>query len=214
VRPRQATSSAANPVALQPAKKVEAAGKAIHSPEPMRGEAAAGAVPERIAGSQHRTRRPRQSSTGSTENGTGTASARVDLASRSGAAAEYISALPAHLDLIATNRKAILAMPMIASQGAGEESDMMRVLLLGGTTEASQIAGACRGWHFRSLLLAGRTATPVTQPLPTRVGGFGGVEGLPNISARKNYHVIDATHPFASQISRNAWRPARRLPRR
>ena len=52
---------------------------------------------------------------------------------------------------------------------------------------------------------AGRTTTPVAQPLPTRTGGFGGVEGL-MLWLRDNAitHVIDATHPFAAGISRNA----------
>lgn len=52
---------------------------------------------------------------------------------------------------------------------------------------------------------AGRTAAPVAQPLPCRVGGFGGAEGLAAyLSAESITHVIDATHPFAAQISRNA----------
>jgi len=52
---------------------------------------------------------------------------------------------------------------------------------------------------------AGRTAAPVTQPLPTRIGRFGGVEGLAEyIRAHAISHVIDATHPFAVQMSRNA----------
>ncbi|PTM80079.1 precorrin-6A reductase [Cereibacter johrii] len=52
---------------------------------------------------------------------------------------------------------------------------------------------------------AGRTAAPVAQPLPLRVGGFGGVEGLAAyIRVQAITHVIDATHPFAAQMSRNA----------
>jgi len=52
---------------------------------------------------------------------------------------------------------------------------------------------------------AGRTAAPVAQPLPTRVGGFGGAAGLADyIRANRITHVVDATHPFAAQISRNA----------
>lgn len=52
---------------------------------------------------------------------------------------------------------------------------------------------------------AGRTESPVAQPLPTRVGGFGGVEGLVDyLRAEGITHVIDATHPFAAQMSRNA----------
>ena len=52
---------------------------------------------------------------------------------------------------------------------------------------------------------AGRTAAPVAQPLPIRVGGFGGVEGLTAFLRREAIsHVIDATHPFAAQMSANA----------
>lgn len=42
-------------------------------------------------------------------------------------------------------------------------------------------------------------------PLPTRVGGFGGVDGLKTyLQAEAITHVIDATHPFAAQMSGNA----------
>ena len=52
---------------------------------------------------------------------------------------------------------------------------------------------------------AGRTESPVAQPLPTRVGGFGGVEGLLAwMQAQRITHVVDATHPFAAQMSGNA----------
>lgn len=52
---------------------------------------------------------------------------------------------------------------------------------------------------------AGRTAAPVAAPLPTRIGGFGGVAGLAAwLRDNRISHVIDATHPFAAQISRNA----------
>lgn len=52
---------------------------------------------------------------------------------------------------------------------------------------------------------AGRTESPVAQPLPVRVGGFGGVEGLAGyLRAEGITHLIDATHPFAARMSRNA----------
>ena len=52
---------------------------------------------------------------------------------------------------------------------------------------------------------AGRTEAPVAQPLPTRIGGFGGVDGLISyLRAEKIDAVVDATHPFAAQMSRNA----------
>lgn len=93
-------------------------------------------------------------------------------------------------------------MPMIVSQG----SDMPRILLLGGTTEASALARLLAGAGLDAVFsYAGRTAAPVGQPLPLRIGGFGGAEGLADyLRAEPISHVIDATHPFAAQMSRNA----------
>lgn len=55
------------------------------------------------------------------------------------------------------------------------------------------------------LSLAGRTRAPVLPPIPSRVGGFGGAEGLGDyLRAERIDVVIDATHPFATRISANA----------
>jgi precorrin-6A/cobalt-precorrin-6A reductase len=83
----------------------------------------------------------------------------------------------------------------------------MRVLLLGGSAEASslakQLAGDSR--FSTTISLAGRTAAPRAQPLPTRIGGFGGISGLVDYLTRNRIDVlVDATHPFAAQMSRNA----------
>ena len=52
---------------------------------------------------------------------------------------------------------------------------------------------------------AGRTEAPLGQPLPLRIGGFGGVAGLVEyLRAERIGAVVDATHPFAAQMSRNA----------
>ena len=52
---------------------------------------------------------------------------------------------------------------------------------------------------------AGRTDTPAAPPLPVRVGGFGGVAGLVDLLFTQCFsHIIDATHPFAAQMSRHA----------
>lgn len=57
---------------------------------------------------------------------------------------------------------------------------------------------------------AGRTEAPVPQPLPTRIGGFGGVPGLVGHLTSEGFtHIIDATHPFAAQMSRNAQEASR-----
>lgn len=82
----------------------------------------------------------------------------------------------------------------------------MRVLLLGGTTDAGRMARALADARIAAVYsLAGRTDAPLAQPLPTRVGGFGGAEGLAaHLRAESITHVIDATHPFAAGMSRNA----------
>lgn len=83
----------------------------------------------------------------------------------------------------------------------------MRVLLLGGTSEASKLARLLVGERDIDCLMsfAGRTKTPLAPPVPFRVGGFGGVEGLVGFLAAQQIDVlIDATHPFAEQMSRNA----------
>ena len=82
----------------------------------------------------------------------------------------------------------------------------MRILLLGGTTEAGLLARALADDNADAIYsYAGRTDAPVAQPLPTRMGGFGGVAGLQAYLATEGItHVIDATHPFAARISTNA----------
>ena len=88
----------------------------------------------------------------------------------------------------------------------------MRILVLGGTTEASRLAKALatRPDLTPTLSLAGRTEAPAAQPIATRIGGFGGIEGL-SAWLRDNAVdvLVDATHPFAAQISRNAAEAAR-----
>ncbi|MER9230829.1 cobalt-precorrin-6A reductase [Mesorhizobium sp. M0622] len=88
-----------------------------------------------------------------------------------------------------------------------------RILILGGTTEARQLAGklAARTDISITLSLAGRTENPVAQGVPVRVGGFGGVDGLAAyLSETRIDLLIDATHPYAAQISANAAEAARR----
>lgn len=89
----------------------------------------------------------------------------------------------------------------------------MRILVLGGTTEASRLARALadRPELEATLSLAGRTEAPAAQPIPTRIGGFGGIDGLAAHLVEHRIDVlVDATHPFAAQISRNAAEAARR----
>lgn len=83
---------------------------------------------------------------------------------------------------------------------------MTRVLVLGGTTEAGQLARALADAGVDGFYsYAGRTEAPVAQPLPQRVGGFGGVAGLVAYLRQEGIsHLVDATHPFAAQMSKNA----------
>jgi precorrin-6A/cobalt-precorrin-6A reductase len=88
---------------------------------------------------------------------------------------------------------------------------MHRVLILGGTLEARRLAERLRGRAdvALTLSLAGRTAAPAAQPVPVRVGGFGGAEGLAAyLRAERIAALIDATHPYAATISANAARAA------
>ena len=82
----------------------------------------------------------------------------------------------------------------------------MRALILGGIADASLLAAEiARAGIDAVYSYGGRTRTPADQPLPTRIGGFGGVSGLADyISRERITHVIDATHPFAAEMSRHA----------
>ena len=83
----------------------------------------------------------------------------------------------------------------------------MRVLILGGTYEAFQLAeqlAAMGGVDFISSL-AGRTREPRMPKGQVRTGGFGGAEGLADyLRAERITHLVNAAHPFAAQISTNA----------
>ncbi|MBX9457195.1 MAG: cobalt-precorrin-6A reductase [Rhizobium sp.] len=86
-----------------------------------------------------------------------------------------------------------------------------RILILGGTTEARRLAErlAQRDDIAATISLAGRTSDPIPLPLPTRNGGFGGVDGLVDYLAKESIDlIVDATHPFAEQISANAAKAA------
>jgi precorrin-6A/cobalt-precorrin-6A reductase len=83
---------------------------------------------------------------------------------------------------------------------------MMRALILGGTSDANRLAEAAAQLGLDAIYsYAGRTQAPAVQSLPTRIGGFGGANGLVDYIRRQGItHVVDATHPFAVEMSRNA----------
>jgi precorrin-6A/cobalt-precorrin-6A reductase len=83
----------------------------------------------------------------------------------------------------------------------------MRLLILGGTSEASALARRVADERDIAALLslAGATANPAKTPISLRIGGFGGAGGLADfLRAERIDAVIDATHPFAERMSANA----------
>lgn len=82
-----------------------------------------------------------------------------------------------------------------------------KVLILGGTSEARLLAEqlALDARFAAVLSFAGRTNNVQDPGLPYRVGGFGGVPGLVELLRRERHQaLIDATHPFARQMSSHA----------
>lgn len=81
-----------------------------------------------------------------------------------------------------------------------------RILILGGTRDARELAGGLISRGFGVITsLAGVTGNPVLPPGEVRTGGFGGVPGLASfLAAERITAVVDATHPFAMQMSRHA----------
>src|SRR5580700_7732000 len=84
-----------------------------------------------------------------------------------------------------------------------------RLLILGGTGEAVALARAVLARFGDQIAvttaLAGRTSRPGPIPGEVRIGGFGGAAGLAEyLAAQRIDRLIDATHPFAAEISRAA----------
>jgi precorrin-6A/cobalt-precorrin-6A reductase len=80
------------------------------------------------------------------------------------------------------------------------------ILILGGTAEARELASALVATGEDVLTsLAGRVNRPALPVGRVRIGGFGGVDGLSAfLTANRIRAVVDASHPFAAQISANA----------
>jgi precorrin-6A/cobalt-precorrin-6A reductase len=89
----------------------------------------------------------------------------------------------------------------------------MRILILGGTHEAFALAEWLADMAGIEIIssLAGRTREPRLPRGPLRIGGFGGAEGLARyLHEERISHLINATHPFAAQMSANAVAAAER----
>ena len=85
---------------------------------------------------------------------------------------------------------------------------MKRILLLGGVTEALAIARTLGPQHIYSLAGIGRVPTDLR--CQVRVGGYGGAAGLAQFIREQGIDLLlDATHPYAAQISANAAQAAR-----
>ncbi|NDR59244.1 cobalt-precorrin-6A reductase [Aliiruegeria sabulilitoris] len=86
------------------------------------------------------------------------------------------------------------------------------ILLLAGTAEARHLAEPLSGRPVRlTVSLAGATRRPARYPGEVRMGGFGGEDGLAEWLIKEDVSLLlDATHPYAEQISENAFRAAKR----
>src|SRR5262249_34951470 len=135
----------------------------------------------------------------------------ISAAATSSRAASLSPAMPSSpMPTIASQR---IGAPVSRATGSAAPIVPMqrRILILGGTAEARQLAArlAPRADLAVTLSLAGRTASPAPQPVPVRSGGFGGADGLADyLSAARIDALIDATHPYAATISENAARAA------
>ena len=84
---------------------------------------------------------------------------------------------------------------------------MARLLILGGTAEAAELAARLAGDDRLETVtsLAGLTRLPNVGAGRVRRGGFGGPDGLAAFLKDERYDaLIDATHPFAAQIAAHA----------
>lgn len=81
----------------------------------------------------------------------------------------------------------------------------MRILLLGGIGESLQLAHRLAHRHELTYSLAGRVRPKAVLPCKVRVGAFDGVEKLQTLLCRNGIELLlDITHPYAAQISREA----------
>jgi precorrin-6A/cobalt-precorrin-6A reductase len=81
----------------------------------------------------------------------------------------------------------------------------MRILLLGGTSEARALAARLHPDVDVISSLAGRVPEPALPVGEVRIGGFGGVDGMRRWLSESGVDaVVDATHPYAATITAHA----------
>ena len=90
--------------------------------------------------------------------------------------------------------------------GLGRLTTAMKILILGGTAEARELANRLVGLEHEVITsLAGRTQDPILPQGGLRMGRFGGIPGLAAyLRAAGIDRLVDATHPYAGQMSINA----------
>ncbi len=88
--------------------------------------------------------------------------------------------------------------------------DNKHILILGGTGEARRLAPLLLEAGYKvTTSLAGVTREPLLPRGELRIGGFGGVDGLVEyVRGEKIVAIVDATHPFAEQITRHGFEAA------
>ena len=108
---------------------------------------------------------------------------------------------------------AVEAADGVPARQSAADAPAATILVLGGTAEANALVEALRRrWPKRRVILslAGRTSLPrLPDDVEIRIGGFGGADGLAAYLAAEGVTLlVDATHPFAAGIARNAAKAA------
>jgi len=91
--------------------------------------------------------------------------------------------------------------------------NIIKILILGGIHEAKQLASKLTKLPNVKIIysLAGKTQNPNVPNCEIITGGFGGIQGLSSYIKTLGFDlVIDATHPFATQIANNAYTSSKR----
>ena len=81
---------------------------------------------------------------------------------------------------------------------------MHKILIIGGTSESNKLEDSLSDTFIPILSLQGNTEKPRLGNYANRIGGFGGIEGLKSYLLGESIDaVVDASHPYSRQISKN-----------